>query len=61
MRSRLCLLGLLLAGSGGCLHVKMDPIQVNAVVDVNVKVDQALNDVFGALDKKSSTINVPNP
>lgn len=52
---------LLLAGaaaslSGGCIHVKMDPIKVHAVVDVNVKVDQALNDFFGDLDKKSSVI-----
>jgi len=25
---------------GGCIHVKMDPIQVHATVDVNVKVDR---------------------
>lgn len=40
---------------GGCLSVKthhtVDPIQIN--VDVNVKVDQALNDFFGDIDKKS--------
>lgn len=41
----------------GCVHVKMDPIQVHAVVDVNVKVDRALNDFFGDLDKKSTVIN----
>lgn len=41
----------------GCIHVKMDPIQVHAVVDVNVKVDKALDDFFGDLDKKSTTIN----
>lgn len=59
MLSRLCLVCLLAAGSGGCLHVKMDPIQVNATVDVNVRVDQALTDFFGDIDKKSSTINTP--
>ena len=41
---------------GGCIHVKMDPIQVHATVDVNVKVDRALDDFFGDLDQKSSTI-----
>ena len=41
---------------GGCLsvetHHKVDPIQIN--VDVNVKVDKALNDFFGDLEKKSA-------
>ncbi|MEO5957481.1 MAG: hypothetical protein ABIZ49_10220 [Opitutaceae bacterium] len=41
---------------GGCLSIKthhtVDPIQIN--VDVNVKVDKALNDVFGDLDKKAA-------
>lgn len=44
---------------GGCIHVKMDPIQVHATIDVNVKVDKALDDFFGDLDKKSSTIATP--
>ncbi len=46
---------------GGCIHVSMDPIQVHAVVDVNVKVDKALDDFFGDLDKKSATITTPAP
>ena len=37
----------------GCLHVTMD---VNANVNVNVKLDQALDDFFGGLDKQSSTM-----
>ncbi|MBI5381610.1 MAG: hypothetical protein HZA31_06895 [Opitutae bacterium] len=41
---------------GGCIHVKLDPIQVHATLDVNVKVDKALDDFFGDLDKKSTTI-----
>jgi hypothetical protein len=49
------LLGALLCS--GCIHVKMDPIQVHAIVDVNVKVDKALDDFFGDLDKKSTTIS----
>lgn len=40
----------------GCLSIKthhtVDPIQIN--VDVNVKVDKALNDFFGDLDKKAA-------
>ena len=40
-----------------CLHVKLEPIQVHAVVDVNVKVDRALTDFFGDLDRKSTVIN----
>jgi hypothetical protein len=56
-RFLVCLAAVALAG--GCIHVKMDPIQVNAVVDVNVKVDRALDDFFGDLDKKSSTLTVP--
>jgi hypothetical protein len=40
----------------GCIHVKMEPIEVHAVLDVNVKVDKALDDFFGDLDKKSATI-----
>ena len=51
-------LGLIL--TGGCIHVKMDPIQVHATVDVNVKVDQALDDFFGDLDKKSTVIKGGN-
>lgn len=59
MRFRsLCLL-LPLVASSGCVHVRMDPIQVNAVVDVNVRVDRALDDFFGDIDSKSTTINTP--
>ncbi|MEX2044826.1 MAG: hypothetical protein WD941_05690 [Opitutus sp.] len=59
MHFRILCLAIALAGSSGCLHVKMDPIQVNAVVDVNVKVDRALDDFFGDIDRKSTTINAP--
>jgi hypothetical protein len=43
----------------GCVHVKTDAIEVKPIhitVDVNVKVDRALDDFFGDLDKKSTTI-----
>lgn len=52
----LCFATLLVSG---CIHVKMDPINVHAVVDVNVKVDRALDDFFGDLDRKSATIQTP--
>ena len=49
-------------GLGGCLSVKTEPIEVKPIhvtVDVNVKVDRALDDFFGDLDRKSSTIKTP--
>lgn len=52
---------LLLPILGGCIHVKLDPIEVHATVDVNVKVDRALNDFFGDLDKRSSTLTSEKP
>ena len=58
MKHRLCLLLPLAAVSfGGCLSVEVKPIHVT--VDVNVKVDRALDDFFGDLDQKSATLNVP--
>jgi len=43
---------------GGCLNVRTAPIEVKPIhitVDVNVKVERALEDFFGDLDKKSAT------
>jgi hypothetical protein len=55
---RLCLLLPLLAACfGGCISVDVKPIHVT--VDVNVKVDHALDEFFGDLDKKSTTLNFP--
>jgi hypothetical protein len=50
--------------TSGCLSVKTEPIEVKPIhvtVDVNVKVDKALDDFFGDLDKKSTTIANPKP
>jgi len=47
---------------GGCVTVKTTPIEVKPIhitVDVNVKVDRALDDFFGDIDKKSTTIATP--
>ena len=49
---------------GGCINVKTAPIEVKPIhitVDVNVKVEKALEDFFGDLDKKSTTIEAPKP
>ena len=54
-----CLLLLCGLAASGCIHVKLDPIEVHATLDVNVKVDRALDDFFGDLDKKSSTLKAP--
>ena len=48
--------------SSGCVNVKTEPIEVKPIhitVDVIVKVDRALDDFFGDLDKKSSTHETP--
>ncbi len=49
----------------GCLNVHMtvDPVEVNVhgTLDVNVKVDRALDDFFGDLDQKSTTIKPTAP
>jgi hypothetical protein len=61
-RFLLPLFGLLTLNISGCLSVKTEPIEVKPIhvtVDVNVRVDKALDDFFGDLDKKSSTLNVP--
>ena len=57
------LLALLPLSFSGCLSIKTDPIEVKPIhitVDVNVKVDKALDDFFGDLDKKSTTV-APTP
>ena len=47
---------------GACLNIKTEPIEVKPIhitVDVNVKVEKALDDFFGDLDKQSATIATP--
>jgi hypothetical protein len=44
---------------GGCLNVRTEPIEVKPIhitVDVNVRVEKALDEFFGDLDKQSVTI-----
>jgi hypothetical protein len=59
MKRCLLVLGVMPLLLAGCLHVKTEPIEVKPIhvtVDVNVKIDRALDDFFGDLDKKSTTI-----
>jgi hypothetical protein len=50
--SRLLVILLPLVAVTGCINVK-----AHIIVDVNVKVDKALDDFFGDLDKKSTTLS----
>jgi hypothetical protein len=43
----------------GCLHISMDPIEINHNLNVNVRLDKALDDFFGDIDQKSTTIAKP--
>jgi len=55
MRIGTALLGLVLAGTVGCLRVKTDPVEVKPIhitVDVNLKVDRELEDFFGDIDAR---------
>lgn len=40
----------------GCIHVSMEPIQVHAVVDVNVKMEQAVTDLISDIYGDSKTV-----
>jgi hypothetical protein len=56
-----CLLLPALALLSGCLQVSTEPIEVKPIhitVDVNVRVEKALDDFFGNLDSKSATLSV---
>ena len=41
----------------GCIYVKLQPVEAHVTVDVNVKVDKALNDFFGDLDQKAASLS----
>lgn len=49
---------------GGCVSVRTEPIEVKPIhitVDVNVRVERALEDFFGDLDAKSKSLTAPQP
>gem|GEM_PF-2708459 len=41
---------------GGCIHVKMDPVKIDATV--TIRVERELENFFDDLDSKSSTFNL---
>jgi hypothetical protein len=45
----------------GCIRVKVDPVQVHATLDVNVKVDREVSDLLTDVYGESKTINARNP
>lgn len=55
--SRLLPLCILPFGFAGCIHVSMDPIQVHAVVDVNVKMEKAVANALADIYGDSATVN----
>jgi hypothetical protein len=66
MRASWRLAGVLAIASAGagCVHVKTAPIEVRPIhvtVDVNVRVERALEDFFGDLDQQSRTLRTPAP
>ncbi|MEO7412818.1 MAG: hypothetical protein ABIZ81_05630 [Opitutaceae bacterium] len=46
---------------GGCIRVKVDPVEVHATLDVNVKVDREVSDLLTDVYGDSKTINARNP
>ena len=56
-RAAAVLAAVALCASYGCVRVKVDPIHVT--MDVNVKVDKALDTFFDDLDAKAATSNAP--
>jgi hypothetical protein len=61
MRPRLCLICLAVASltGGGCIHVKMDPVEVNATLNVNVRMEREVAGLLSDIYGDSKTINVP--
>ncbi|TVR52865.1 MAG: hypothetical protein EA425_04245 [Puniceicoccaceae bacterium] len=58
MRKLAPLLALAL-GATGCVTVRTEPIEVKPIhitVDVNVRMQNALEDFFGDLDRRSATL-----
>lgn len=54
---RLILLCAPLFSLTGCIHVTMDPIQVHATVDVNVKMEKEVTDLLTDIYGDSKTVN----
>lgn len=53
------LLAVAAAGFAGCIHTTVEVKPIHITVDVNVRVEKALEDFFGDLDQKSTTLQTP--
>jgi hypothetical protein len=60
MRLSATLLALAAAGLAGCVYTTVEVKPIHITVDVNVRVEKALDDFFGDLDRKSSTLTPPS-
>ena len=54
------LLLLVAGGLAGCVYTTVDVKPIHITVDVNVRVEKALEDFFGDLDTKSTTLATPS-
>lgn len=48
------------AGLTGCVYTTVEVKPIHITVDVNVRVEKALDDFFGDLDRKSTTLTPPS-
>ncbi|MBK8476890.1 MAG: hypothetical protein IPL39_11455 [Opitutaceae bacterium] len=48
------------AGLTGCVYTTVEVKPIHITVDVNVRVEKALDDFFGDLDRKSTTLTAPS-
>ncbi len=55
----LALLVLGSVGFAGCVYTTVEVKPIHITVDVNVRVEKALEDFFGDLDSKSTTLETP--
>lgn len=56
---RFPLLMLFVLFCAGCIHVTLAPVEAHITVDVNVKVDKALDDFFGDIDRQPAQAETP--
>ena len=56
---RAALLASAAAGLAGCVYTTVEVKPIHITVDVNVRVQKDLEDFFGDLDQKSTTLQTP--
>jgi hypothetical protein len=62
IRMYAALFALAAAGLTGCVYTTVEVKPIHITVDVNVRVEKALDDFFGDIDSKSTTLQAqPTP